>query len=594
MKYSDAVTDWLVELGYSKCFFVAGGNIMHLIESFSKQLEMIPVIHEVSAVIAADYYNENSSNSNFKNGKALALVTVGPGVTNTVSGIAGAFIDGRELLVIAGQVKSVDLKSNAQRQRGVQEIDGVPIVTSITKHASRLEVPMSKIELQGLVKCAGSGRKGPTYLEFCLDVQGAHIDNLDSLPTGTRFCAHALNLDDDFQDIFGISELLSKSSRPLFLLGGGFPRGDSRSLEILNSFGVPIATTWHGADRISSHNPLYAGRPNMFGQRWANTVIQQCDLLIVLGSTLAYQQTGFNVQEFAPKATILHVDIDPVSLEESNFPDSIKVRSSIPNFLSTFEKRFAATLQKPRIDEWRHFVGDVKESLPLVDPGTQIEGWINQFEFIEWLSTISPKNLVYIPCSSGGTYTSAMQVIEIKDSQTLISSKGLGSMGVGLAGAIGASFTNRELTWLLEGDGGFLQNLQELGTVAVNSLPIKIILFDNDGYASIRTTQRKYFGGNYVGCDSETGLGMPDYQLLSRSFGLDFDEVSHGYSKQDLETKLLDNKPRVILVKISPDQQYLPKIDSRLNQDGSMVSNPLHVMSPALEPETTRRVLRYI
>jgi acetolactate synthase-1/2/3 large subunit len=224
MKYSDAVTDWLVELGYKKCFFVAGGNIMHLIESFSKQFEMIPVIHEVSAVIAADYYNEKSSATQYGEGKALALVTVGPGVTNTVSGIAGAFIDGRELLVIGGQVKTVDLKSAAQRQRGVQEIDGVPILQSITKHASRLETPINKAEFQSLVKCAGSGRKGPTYLEFCLDVQGAHIEDLDQVQNRDEPCGH-LYIDDDFEEVLPeIVKLFSASKRPIILLGGGFPK----------------------------------------------------------------------------------------------------------------------------------------------------------------------------------------------------------------------------------------------------------------------------------------------------------------------------------------------------------------------------------
>jgi acetolactate synthase-1/2/3 large subunit len=332
----------------------------------------------------------------------------------------------------------------------------------------------------------------------------------------------------------------------------------------------------------------------MFGQRWANVIIQQSDFIIVLGSTLAYQQTGFNVHEFAPGATIVHVDIDLVSLQESNFPDSIKVQSSVNHFLRNFHNFLAFLNVEKDFIEWQEFIRETRSALPLVDPGTHIDGWINQFEFVEWLSTIAPKNLNYVPCSSGGTYTSSMQVIELKCSQTLISSKGLGSMGVGLAGAIGVASVKHELTWLLEGDGGFLQNVQELGTVAINQLPIKIILFDNDGYASIRTTQKKYFGGNYVGCDSETGLGMPDYQFLSRSYGIDFQEVSLGFTRDELALMLLDDRPRLILVKISPEQQYLPKIDSRLNQDGSMVSNPLHIMNPALDPDVADTVLRYL
>jgi acetolactate synthase-1/2/3 large subunit len=187
-----------------------------------------------------------------------------------------------------------------------------------------------------------------------------------------------------------------------------------------------------------------------------------------------------------------------------------------------------------------------------------------------------------------------MQTFELKKDQILVSSKGLGSMGVGLAGAIGAAETSGRLTWLLEGDGGFLQNVQELGTVAVNRYPLKIILFDNDGYASIRTTQKKYFDGNYIGCDTKSGLGMPNYELLALAYGIVFTSVEEGYDKAKITSQLLDGIPRLMVVRISPDQQFLPKIESRLNDDGTMVSNPIHVMSPILDEETRMKVLRFI
>jgi acetolactate synthase-1/2/3 large subunit len=187
-----------------------------------------------------------------------------------------------------------------------------------------------------------------------------------------------------------------------------------------------------------------------------------------------------------------------------------------------------------------------------------------------------------------------MQTFEVTGNQQLVSSKGLGSMGVGLAGAIGATEVSGHLTWLLEGDGGFLQNVQELGTVAVNNYPLKIILFDNDGYASIRTTQKKYFQENYIGCDAKTGLGMPNYEVLSMAYGIAFTNVTINFDKQELSQLLLDATPRLFLVKISPDQPFLPKIDSRLNLDGTMESNPIHLMSPELDEETRVKVLRFI
>ena len=594
MKYSDALGDWLLEYGYTKCFFVAGGNIMHLIESFSSRFKMIPVIHEVSAVIAADYANEVSSHNSYESGRAFALVTVGPGVTNTVSGIAGAFIDGRELLVIGGQVKSSDLKSKNQRQKGVQEADGVSIMQSITKHSFRLDSPLGKNEFHGLLNCAATPRKGPIYLEICLDVQGVNLANVDNLLLRHNFCQHSVTHDSSGEKIPEVSGLLARATRPIFLVGGGFPRGDLPTIDSLMSFGVPIATTWHGADRISSDNWLYAGRPNMFGQRWANLVIQQSDLIIALGTTLAYQQTGFNVKEFAPGARIVHVDIDPVSLYESNFPDSLKVHTRIESFLPGLREGFEAKTLELRIRPWLDFIQEIRSTLPLVEPCTFVEGYVNPFEFISWLSSIAPDDLIFVPCSSGGSYTSSMQTFELNRDQILVSSKGLGSMGVGLAGAIGAAETSGRLTWLLEGDGGFLQNVQELGTVAVNNYPLKIILFDNDGYASIRTTQKKYFDGNYIGCDTKSGLGMPNYELLARAYGIAFTSVEEGYDEAKIKSQLFDAIPRLLVVRISPDQQFLPKIDSRLNDDGTMVSNPIHVMSPMLDEETRMKVLRFI
>jgi len=594
VKYSDLIGDWLLDSGYQKCFFVAGGNIMHLIESFSSRFEMIPVIHEVSAVIAVDYANEISSHDSFYRGKSFALVTVGPGVTNTVSGIAGAYMDGRELLVIGGQVKSSDLKSSNQRQKGVQEVDGVSILKSITKHSLRLDSPLSKSEFNEIVDCAATPRKGPVYLEICLDVQGVHLSNEQNILPSQIECSHSTTVNPLSSKISEVVNLLTRASRPIFLVGGGFPRGDSDAFDFLISFGIPIATTWHGADRIRSNHPLFAGRPNMFGQRWANVVIQQSDLIIALGTTLAYQQTGFNTREFAPGSKIVHVDVDPTSLEESNFPNSLKVPALLESFLPKLSEMIESHEFQLSIQPWLDFIQEVRIALPLVESSTFVEDFINPFEFISWLSSIAPANLIFVPCSSGGTYISSMQTFEVTGNQQIISSKGLGSMGVGLAGAIGAVEMRGQLTWLLEGDGGFLQHVQELGTVAVNNYPLKIILFDNDGYASIRSTQKKYFQGNYIGCDTKTGLGMPNYEMLSMAYGIPFSSVTTNFDKQELTRLLLDRTPRLFVVKISPDQPFLPKIDSRLNLDGTMESNPIHLMSPELDEETRRIVLRFI
>ena len=599
-KYSDELASWLIDEGYQTCFFVAGGNIMHLIESFSKKFEMIPVVHEVAAVIAADYYNEASSAGSYSpRGKALALVTVGPGVTNTVTAVAGAFVDGRELILIGGQVKSSDLKQSDERQRGIQEVDGVEILKSITKASMRLDQRITEAHFKKIVAASGQNRKGPVYFEVCLDVQGSEASSLDNdleapdsgvLPKPPLSNVYEVCESD-------LTSYLKSSLRPLILVGGGVSRSQKTLIKDIKKLGIPIATTWHGADRIPSDDELYAGRPNLFGQRWANIILQQADLLISLGSSLGLQQTGFNLQEFAPMARILQVDVDMTSMKSAYKPSIVPVHMSVENFVG----KMLSLEQLPDIQSsrswanWKDFVVRVRGEIPLVEPVTYSDDQsINPFHFLEVLSGIAPRNLNFIPCSSGGSYTASMQVFQQKQGQTIVSSRGLGSMGIGLSGAIGASLGNNQLTWLVEGDGGILQNIQEIGTIVKQALPIKVIVFNNDGYASIRSTQEKYFAGNYLGCDSKTGLGLPNFEMLAKSYGMRYSSIQKMKEVPASVPFLLDDKCHFLEVSIPRDQVFAPKIESRLAADGSMSSNPLHVMHPLLASEVEKSVLPWL
>jgi acetolactate synthase-1/2/3 large subunit len=592
IKYSDVITDLLVDSGYSTVFFVAGGNIMHLIESFSHKMKMIPVMHEVNAVIATDYFNATRA---VGAGKALALVTVGPGVTNTATGIAGAFIDSREVLLIGGQVKSNDLKNSRQRQNGVQEADGVALLNSITKKAILLSSPIESNRIKEFIELTSSGRPGPVYLEICLDVQGALISNEDlepflpsiSEPTQINIQTHA-----DY-----VSEKISTSKRPLFLIGGGVSRSVADAcLSYFESIGIPIATTWGGIDRIHCDHALYAGRPNTFGQRWANVYLQQADLLIVLGSSLGLQQTGFNTKGFLPLGDIIHLDIDPEVLKNSQFKNKkdihINLQEKLPSFLELVLKRLK---NKPDWSEWTNFKILLERELPLVEEATRSrDGFINPFQFICDISKITTDEHAIVSCSSGGTYTSFMQTFRNQPKQVVISSKGLGAMGIGPGGAIGTQISTGKNTLLFDGDGGFIQNSQELGVIAAQSLPIKIFVFSNDGYSSIRTTQRKYFSGNYVGCDASTGLGFPNLEHYAESFGISFHRSEGEIDLEKLSEVINDDKPWLIEVVVDPEQEYLPKINSRMIQGGSMESNPLHQMWPELTEELSSVVFKYL
>lgn len=585
MKYSDQLADWLVELGYTHCFFVAGGNIMHLLESCSRRFKCVPVVHEVAAGIAAEYFTELSPT-----GKAFSLVTAGPGLTNIVTAVAGAYLESRELLVIGGQVKVADLARGEVRQRGIQEINGVEIVRPITVGSTLLQDVVDRATFAELVQSTSHGRKGPVFLEIPLDIQGRQVSpellNKDS----TR----------DFAPIGTVSSLLADvvarlraAERPIILLGGGINRTTAEAVrENLVKAGIPLMTTWNAADRIPADHPLYFGRPNTWGQRSSNILLQQADLVLALGTRLGLQQTGFNWQEFVPVGDVIQVDCDPAELDKGHPYLALAICGDANEVL-----RHVASGSYGELREWREFCSSVRNALPLVEHvNTTGAGFISPYVFVQKLSDLCTGDDVVIPCSSGGAYTVMMQAFDLKRGQTLVTNKGLAAMGYGLSGAIGAAFaSDGKRTLLVEGDGGFMQNMQELGTVSSNKLNMKMFLFADNGYASIRMTQRSYFGGRYLGCDTETGLGIPKWEHLFAAYGIPLMELGNGYEKNtEFLNRFNSNEPAAFLVNVDPQQTYFPKITSRITSDGSMASNPLHLMSPELPEEVAVRVMKYL
>jgi acetolactate synthase I/II/III large subunit len=386
---------------------------------------------------------------------------------------------------------------------------------------------------------------------------------------------------------------LKTALRPILLIGGGVGRESARALQNgLTASGIPVMTTWNAADRIDAAHPSYLGRPNTWGQRAANLLVAQADLIIAVGTRLGMQQTGFNWQQFGLNAFVVHVDIDRAELEKGHPKIDVPICADADDFLS----RLLSTVRGDW-NEWVSYAQDVRNVLPLNDPANETgSGYLSPFDFYADLVRLSTPEDVIIPCSSGGANSVSMQVIEQKLGQVVITDKGLASMGYGLAGAIGASMAHPgKRTFLIEGDGGFSQNLQELATVAVNYLPIKTFIFANNGYGSIRMTQKNYFGGAYLGCDTETGLGFPDWDMLFQSFGIGTITLDKDWStnKKVLEA-LNSNKPYGFIVPIDPLQTYWPKITSRIVEGGGMESNPLHMMSPDLEPDLFTKVTKYL
>ena len=361
----------------------------------------------------------------------------------------------------------------------------------------------------------------------------------------------------------------------------------------LSKIGIPVQTTWNGIDLIDSNFKLYYGRPNTWGQRYANLIIQQADFIISVGSRLGLQQTGFNWKEFGKNAFKVMVDIDKDELTKGHPQIDIPINSDSTKFL---KKLFTSDFCFKDTSGWINYCNKIKNHFHLSESCNNSKGnFINPYDFSILLSEKTSKNDTIIPCSSGSANTTVQQAFLQKSGQVIMNTKGMASMGYGLSGAIGASLKlPKNNTILIEGDGGFIQNMQELGTVEINKLNLKIFIFFDNGYASIRMTQRNYFGGAYVGCDEKTGLGMPNWKKLAKTYNMAYMSLSKRNVSKSLDVILNTKGPFLSIIPIDPDQTYFPKITSRITKDGSMESNPLHEMTPEVTNEERKKYMQFI
>jgi len=587
-KYSDTFMDWLIESGYSHCFYVAGGNVMHLLESASTRFKCVPFVHEVGACIAADYFNEVSEKAN----RAFVLVTAGPGTTNTITGVAGAWTESRELLVIGGQAKSNEMSRGQFRQIGFQEIDGVSLMKSITKASVSIHRQINKSDLFKLIDLSRSGRKGPVFLEICLDVStqetSSELDSRIEITVEDKISLRTSDMDKTLK-------LLKQSQRPIILIGGGVAR--STDLSQLLKSKIPIATTFNGADRINSDYEIYCGRPNWYGSRWSNLILQQSDLIIALGTRLGLQQTGYNWEAFAPLAKTVQIEIDKTELERG-FPRlDFKINADANQFVKELQEILPFGLED-LFSDWKQFIKSIKVDLMGPEKINQSTApYIEAMKFVSDIIDFSTGDEIIIPCSSGAAaYEGAMRVINLKGSQKMVTSHAMASMGYGLSGAIGAALANPDKKVIsFEGDGGFAQNQQELGVAIINKLNLKFFLLDNQGYQSIKGNQKNSFNGHYVGCDYSTGLALPNWLDFAKSYGATVMEVNQDNAFSEEFRHLFNSLGFVIfIVKIDPNQTYWPRIMSTRDDSGKVISNPLHLMDPPLDHELSKKYLRYL
>lgn len=584
--------DWLVEAGYTHCFYVAGGNVMHLLESASRRFKCTPFVNEIGASVAADAFNEICQENN----RAFVLVTAGPGLTNVTTSVASAWVDRRELLIIGGQAKSTDLARGKVRQKGFQEICGVEILKPITKKSVLIDSQISKYELSGYTNLTKQHPKGPVFLEICLDVSMQETKTFPKFDE-TKTVAESIQNPIEIPHLTEIVELIKNSSRPLLLIGGGIDRNSNiENFEILKRIGLPIATTFNGADRVGADYEFYCGRPNWYGSRWANLIIQQSDLVVAVGARLGLMETGYNWQEFVPNGKIVQIDIEEseLKLEFSNLKFSVALNPN--DFLSELALELNS-FDSAKINNWQDLIRKIRNDLAKPESiNVARTGYVEYYSFIYELMKILKNTDNVNPCSSGGNFESFGRIALGKSGQKWVTCPGLASMGFGISGGIGMSLAYpNHRTIVLEGDGGLAQNLQEFGVIRNLNANIKIFIADNGNYGSIKSHQKSTFNNNYIGCDKQTGLWLPDWESIGKSFDIPTLTIT--------EIDMLDREfldlfesigPAIFIIKVDPDQIFYPKILSSKNSNGKIVSNPLHEMEPQLTPAQKKEYLIYL
>jgi acetolactate synthase-1/2/3 large subunit len=591
VKVSDYIFDFVAQKGVKHVFMLPGGGAMHLNDSLgrNKKLTYICNLHEQACAIGAEAYSQ------YTNNLGVALVTTGPGGTNTITGVAAAWLDSTPVLFISGQVKRPDMSGKlGVRQMGFQEIDIVSLVRPITKYAATVMEPSSiGYHLEKAVFLAKHGRPGPVWIDVPLDVQAAMINenNLQGFdPSEMPPSAQAEALTDKTALAIG---LLNEAERPVILAGNGIRLSNAVDdfLRLIERLNIPVLTTWKAADFLPENHPLYAGRPGAVGQRGANFTQQNADWLLIIGARLDLGQTAYTHSNFALGAHKIMVEIDPAEINKMQMEIDVPVNSDVGDFLREFNGQMSKIEKKDR-SNWLKRCKEWQAKYPVVLPGYWKEsGHVNDYVLIDVLSDELSGNDLLVPGSSGACSERTMQAIRVKKGLRIFNSQGLGPMGFGIPAAIGGCIASgKRRTVCIDGDGGFAMNIQELETVKRLNLPIKFFVLNNGGYASIQTTQKNYFGGRYVASTSSSGLTLPDIMTLSTAFGIPAATIaSHARIRQRVREILETEGPFVCDLIVSPEQATAPRVSSRQCKDGSIISTPMEDLWPFLDRQEFKR-----
>jgi len=587
MRVSDYIIDKIAQEGVEKIFMVSGGGGMFLIESLGNhpKIEHICNHHEQASVMAAEGYQRATKNL------GVALVTTGPAATNTLTGLGCAWNDSIPMLVLSGQAKTTTLIGDTGlRQRGTHEVDIVSIVKPITKYAVTVwDKNTIKYHLEKALYLARNGRPGPVLLDIPLDVQQADID-ADSLD---GFVPE----DEELQDLKldKIVSILKEAKRPIIIAGYGIKlsKQEENFIKLIEKFNIPVVTPKNGFDTIWDNHPLLAGRMGINGQRAGNLAVQNADLILILGARLPLVTVGYQTELFGTNAKKILVDVDNAQLEHSHISVDLKIKADLKDFIPELDK--ALTENKFNYDSnfWVKKCQEFRVKYPTITEELKNEKkYVNSYYFFDVLSdNMSEKDVLVT--DQGATFYSFTTAFRVKKGQLAYTNGGFSPMGFGLPAAIGSCYgKDIDNVVSVNGDGGLQMNLQEIQTMKHYNLPIKLFVFNNNGYLSIKHTQNAFFSGHFVGSDPKSGVSCPDTIKLAKAYGIPSIQIkNHKDLKKGIQKTMKIKGPVIVEVILDPLQPFLPKVSSKRLEDGTMVSMPLEDMAPFLSRTELKEVM---
>ena len=585
IKVSDYIAQFMVDHGVKNVFTVTGGGAMHLNDSFGHKegLTCIYNHHEQASSIAAEGYARLSGNI------ALVCVTTGPGGTNAITGVVGGWQDSIPMFVISGQVKRETTTWSTDvplRQLGDQEFQIIDSVKNMTKYAVMItEARDIRYHLEKAWYLCNSGRKGPVWIDVPIDIQAAIVDTDDMQGYDPIEDEAKQNPVYDKSITSKIADRICKAKRPVILAGTGVRLAGATDefLQFIDKLKIPVVTAWNAHDLLADDNPYYCGRPGSVGTRGGNFVVQNADLLLVLGCRMNIRQISYNYKSFAKNAYKIVVDVDDAELRKPTVHVDMPIHADLKEVIDAF---LSSEYDFGEHSDWLEWCRNVNAKYPADLPEYYGRDKLNPYVFIKKFTEQLNENDAII-CGNGSACVITFQTAVIKQGQRLFTNSGCAAMGYGFPAAVGACIArDNQRTVCIDGDGSFMMNIQELQTVRYNNLNLKIFIINNNGYHSIRQTQNNLFKPPLVGVCDGNGISFPDFEKVAYAFDIPYVRVCNELDLTSIPKRVLETEGPVICeVIVDENQNFEPKLSSRRLDDGTMVSPEIDDMYPFLSRE---------